>query len=428
MCTTTESRPEELNLYKFFDAPRVSALARCDRLGINLHRDFNSARNFKLNESFYPQLLSEQNKLDLKSFKDKLPPNIEENPLFQRLSRYTTNVRVFPDPILFLAGLKPSWECGQQRPAIMAGENDTKPLKANEEPAIQPVEVTSDSGGSPKPKLFVVHPGRVAARIKDRKCKTRGGSSRPPVKRKLASGSSTSRATRAKTSSSNDDAHFLIVSDDDEGLPDVFELKDAVACHLKNICHYSSCVIEKLRGECDVMRSRKRAREEECERLRVKCEATMTKFEKNPTVVALQEKIFVLFAESKVTSLEAEKARLEAVEVSLQKEVEELKQDRKEVVSMVVPYVTMELVHSDDMGSLVGKLVSSAIMYGRRRAFEQVADMKEPFYLSKVKGYRPSYKKDHTQASNDLATATFPWLNEFVSDSLIPQLLLKIYC
>ncbi|GJX30086.1 hypothetical protein Tco_0238165 [Tanacetum coccineum] len=35
----------------------------------------------------YPQLLSEQDKLDLKSFKDKLPPNIEENPMFQRLSR-----------------------------------------------------------------------------------------------------------------------------------------------------------------------------------------------------------------------------------------------------------------------------------------------------------------------------------------------------
>ncbi|GKA11141.1 hypothetical protein Tco_0690574, partial [Tanacetum coccineum] len=51
-----------------------------------------------------------QNKLDLKSFKDKLPPNIEENPMFQNLSRYPTSVRVFPDPIIFLAGLKPSWE------------------------------------------------------------------------------------------------------------------------------------------------------------------------------------------------------------------------------------------------------------------------------------------------------------------------------
>ncbi|GKB42713.1 hypothetical protein Tco_0887655, partial [Tanacetum coccineum] len=47
---------------------------------------------------------------------------VEMNPMFQHLSRYPTSVRVFPDPILFLAGLKPSWEHGQQRPAIMADE------------------------------------------------------------------------------------------------------------------------------------------------------------------------------------------------------------------------------------------------------------------------------------------------------------------
>nr|GFC64208.1 hypothetical protein [Tanacetum cinerariifolium] len=88
--------------------------------------------------------------------------------------------------------------------------------------------VNADSGQSPKPELFVVHLGSVAARIKDRKCKTRGGSSRPPVKRKLASG--------------------------------------------------SPRILKKLRGECDVMRSRERARKEECEGLWVKCEATMTEF------------------------------------------------------------------------------------------------------------------------------------------------------
>ncbi|GJT21767.1 hypothetical protein Tco_0891704 [Tanacetum coccineum] len=268
---------------------------------------------------------------------------------------------------------------------------NTEPLKADKELVIAPAEVTTDSGESPKPELFVVHPGSVAARIKDRKCKTRGGSSRPPIKRKLAPGSSTSCATRAKTSSSKEDVPFLTVSDDDEGLPDV---------------------IEKLRGEFDVMRSRESAREEECEGLRVKCEASMTKFEKNPVVVAFREKIFALSTEvkehklnldrmmlesqkwasyqqslstleSKVNSLDAKKARLEAAEVSLRKEVEELKHDRIEVVSKVVPYDAMELVHSDDMGSLVGKLVSSAIVYGRCRAFEQVADMKEPFDLSK---------------------------------------------
>ncbi|GJT76854.1 hypothetical protein Tco_1043579 [Tanacetum coccineum] len=124
---------------------------------------FNLCRADSIIPAKYPQLLPEQNKLDLKSFKDKLPPNIEENPMFQRLSRYPTS----------------------------------------------PIEVIADSGGIPKPELFVIHPGS------------------------LASGSFTSRATRAKTSSSKEDAPFLTISDDDEGLPDVLELKDANACHLK---------------------------------------------------------------------------------------------------------------------------------------------------------------------------------------------------
>nr|GEV32466.1 hypothetical protein [Tanacetum cinerariifolium] len=288
---------------------------------------------------------------------------------------------------------------------------NTKPLKANEELVIQPVEVTADSKESPKLELLVFHPRSVAAWIKDIKCKTRGGSSRPPVKRKLAHGSSTSRATRAKTSSSStDDVPYLTMSDDDEGLFDVLELKDATACHLKifaitlpawknhldnhmdvelldlhdrcyarqaiinNDANRRSCelfhVIEKLRGESDVMKDKERAKEEECEELQAKCEAAITEFEKNPTKwEGYQQSLLTL--ESKVTSLEAEKARLEGVELSLQKEVEELKQDRRE-------------------------------------AYEQVADMKEPFDLSKVKRYRSSYKKDHTHANNDLATATFP--------------------
>ncbi|GJX68379.1 hypothetical protein Tco_0304106 [Tanacetum coccineum] len=94
--------------------------------------------------------------------------------------------------------------------------------------------------------------------------------------------------------------------------------------------------------------------------------------------------------ESKVTFLEAEKTILEAVEVSLRKEVDELKHDKREVVSKFVLYAVIELVHSDDMSSLVGRLVSSAVLYGRRRAYEQVVDMKEPFNFSKVKGYHPS--------------------------------------
>ncbi|GKF78538.1 hypothetical protein Tco_0234106, partial [Tanacetum coccineum] len=93
---------------------------------------------------------------------------------------------------------------------------------------------------------------------------------------------------------------------------------------------------------------------------------------------------------------------------------------RREVVSKVIPYAAMELIHSDDMVSLVGRLASSVILYGRCRAYEQVAYMKELFDLSKVKGYCSSYKKDYIQANNDLATATFPWLDEFIADPSAP--------
>ncbi|GKD96026.1 hypothetical protein Tco_1379923 [Tanacetum coccineum] len=83
--------------------------------------------------------------------------------------------------------------------------------------------------------------------------------------------------------------------------------------------------------------------------------------------------------------LEAEKGKLEAAEASLQQEVKAVKWDRAEVVSKVVPYVDMELVQSDEMAMLIGKLMSSAIFYGRCTTFEEVTNMKEPFDLAKVK-------------------------------------------
>nr|GEX45929.1 hypothetical protein [Tanacetum cinerariifolium] len=239
-------------------------------------------------------------------------------------------------------------------PGFSIGSSSTsvniEPLKADEELMLQHAEVTTDSKGSSKPELFVVYPGSVVVRIKDRKCKTRGGSSRPHVKRKLASGSLNSRATYAMTSTSKDDVPFLILSDDDK-------------------------------GECDVIKERERAWEEEFESLRAKCKVSMSEFEKNPTAS-------LLTLESQVASLEVEKVRLEAVEVSLRNEVDDVKRDRMEVV----PKVVMKLVYNDDLGSLVGRLVSSAIFYGRCKALEQ--------------------------ASNDLATVTFPWLLEFMADPL----------
>ncbi|GJW28482.1 hypothetical protein Tco_0045357, partial [Tanacetum coccineum] len=98
----------------------------------------------------------------------------------------------------------------------------------------QIIENVADSGGSlMHQEKLVIHPGSVAERIKDRKYRTKGGSSKLPVKPRLVQGAFSSRATRQKTASSNDDSPFLTISDDDEGLLDVIELQDANACHLK---------------------------------------------------------------------------------------------------------------------------------------------------------------------------------------------------
>nr|GEY16003.1 hypothetical protein [Tanacetum cinerariifolium] len=123
----------------------------------------------------------------------------------------------------------------------------------------------------------------------------------------------------------------------------------------------------------------------------------------------------LLDLELNVASLEAENADHEATKALLCQEIEEVKHDMREVVSKVVTYACMELLHSDEFGRLVEKLVSLAITFGRCMAYEQVAKMKEPFNLSKVKGYRPLYEKEHTQASNDLTTTTFSWLNKYVA-------------
>ncbi|GJS53025.1 hypothetical protein Tco_0626387 [Tanacetum coccineum] len=169
----------------------------------------------------YSQLLFEQNKLDSKSFKGKLPPNIEENPMFQRLGRYPKSVCFFLNPILFLAGLKPSWEHSQQRPAIMAGDKEMAfrnfiYAKDDKDLSFLPKEPSSGFGtGSPSVSVNT-EPLKADEEL-----------------RKLAPGSSTSRSTRAKTSSSKDDVPYLTVSNDDKGLSDVLDLKDATACHLK---------------------------------------------------------------------------------------------------------------------------------------------------------------------------------------------------
>ncbi|GJT53732.1 hypothetical protein Tco_0988786 [Tanacetum coccineum] len=89
-------------------------------------------------------------------------------------------------------------------------------------------------------------------------------------------------------------------------------------------------------------------------------------------------------------------------------------------MAKVVPYIDMDLVHSDDMAKLVGRLTTSAIFYGRCAALDEVAKMGKPINLAKIKGYRPTYNKEYTHADNDLATSIFPFLSEATTDPSAP--------
>ncbi|GKA11014.1 hypothetical protein Tco_0690447 [Tanacetum coccineum] len=64
----------------------------------------------KIVPSEYLELLLENNKLDKKYFKDLVPTHVREDPLYNQIATYPCNVQTFPDPILYLAGLKTSWK------------------------------------------------------------------------------------------------------------------------------------------------------------------------------------------------------------------------------------------------------------------------------------------------------------------------------
>ncbi|GKD16756.1 hypothetical protein Tco_1205914 [Tanacetum coccineum] len=147
-----------------------------------------------------PQLLLKENMLDVKSFKDKLPPGIEQNPQFQRLGRYPVSAQMSfrnfiyteeDEDLTFLPkDFSPDFNNGSPSVSI-----NTKPIRTDEEPATEPaiepvnkrVGTTADLGGVPKEILL-----------------------------KLASGSSTSRTFRAKASAMKDDTPMLSISDDNE--------------------------------------------------------------------------------------------------------------------------------------------------------------------------------------------------------------------
>nr|GEU83055.1 zinc finger, CCHC-type [Tanacetum cinerariifolium] len=101
--------------------------------------------------------------------------------------------------------------------------------------------------------------------------------------------------------------------------------------------------------------------------------------------------------------------------------------DRAAIVTKVVLDASIKLVHSDEMGVLVAKLVRATIILGRCATFEEVAKLKEPFIVEKIITYRTSLKEEYDQAEDDLANASYSFLSEFTSSpyAFVEQLLSK---
>nr|GEX57034.1 reverse transcriptase domain-containing protein [Tanacetum cinerariifolium] len=310
--------------------------------------------------------------------------------------------RAFDDPILFLASLQSSWEHGQQRSAIFLGNKEmsfrnfiyieddedltflpkdfspgfntgssfvsinTEPVKADEEPAVEP---TTEPATEPVNE-------------------------------------------RAKDSTTKDDNLVLSISDDDEDnhldvdLLDLYDRCYARQAVVDNAVNRRSRkllkVIKKLRGEANVMRARELAREEEYKGLRANS-AEAKEYKGNLDRLMLESQKWSSYQvslsdlESKVAYLEAEKANLEATKALLRQEIKDVKQNNREVVFKVVPYACMELLQSDELGRLVGKLVSSPVTFGRSFAIEEA-----PTLQKRV----PSRTQMHVPSSQ-LATLSF---------------------
>ncbi|GJZ43189.1 hypothetical protein Tco_0590444 [Tanacetum coccineum] len=95
---------------------------------------------------------------------------------------------------------------------------------------------------------------------------------------------------------------------------------------------------------------------------------------------------------AKVESLEFKGKRLRASKIQLLQEVDSLRQDRADMLSrhQIIPAGCV--------------------------AFEEVSELKKPFVLEEMPGYRPSSKEEYDRAGNDWADASYPFLAELIAD------------
>ncbi|GJU32991.1 hypothetical protein Tco_1176580, partial [Tanacetum coccineum] len=130
------------------------------------------------------------------------------------------------------------------------------------------------------------------------------------------------------------------------------------------------------RAACDAIWEREREKDKAYAKLEVKCNEALQDLDKNPLVLDMHAEIEPLQGQVNklhAQGLEAERERLKKSEAQLLQENNGL---------------------NDKIGFLVARLVKTTLVHGRCIVFEEVADLKEPFELKKMPGYRPSSKKE----------------------------------
>ncbi|GKD43617.1 hypothetical protein Tco_1268262 [Tanacetum coccineum] len=406
----------------------------------------------------YLEVLLEGEKFDKKSFGDKVPLHPELDPLYDQISTYPFHVRPFPDPILYLAGLKNSWKHSPKEPVIYVAALPLSLLKFvnNEAPVIDAKPLTSlhpsnfvkdvansddaSAGDNENPLLgtsllSLPEAGKKFRLIVQRKLPSRVGDSLLKVRKIAAQVSKMAGEASDPLDVDNDadihamlllslritDCHWVVAHVTPPSWKEhLHEISIKQLCDIHDRAYMRQVVLDnvlnsrtlelisalyKVIASYDAIRDRELEKDRAYAELERKCNEALLDLTKNPLVADLRTEIETL--QRRVDGLHSKCTRLE---------MDALKQDRASVVAKVVPDAATKLIHSDEMGMLVAKLVKASIIYGRCATFEEVSKLKEPFVMDKMVGYRPSSKQEYNQAGDDLVNASYPFLFKYVND------------
>nr|GEV99681.1 hypothetical protein [Tanacetum cinerariifolium] len=338
----------------------------------------------KIIPSDYPELLLGENKLDKKSFKDKVPFHPEMNLCLRTTWKHSPKklviyhrgqemdfksfmLRVVDGELNFL--LVEGASKGQNSPFAKFMNNNA--------PIIYATPISS------------VYPSNVAENVADSDDPSYGEDEQTLVGLSLSFHPKASKNSKFLAR-----GRLLLVFLERPCLrkfkkclpelnsPSAKELKDVTDCHWV-VAHVTSPSWKQHLREISI---------EAYAELERKCNEALQDLDKNPLVSGMCAEIKALQGQ----------------------EIDNLKQDSIALVPKVIPDAAMKLIHSDDLGVLLAKLVRSSVIYGRQ-AFEEVATIEEPFVLEKMSSYRPSSKEEYDQAAEYVA-------NPYAS---LEQLLLK---